>query len=110
MAQSRPIAELPAYSGPGGACPKCRVGGVLTEWHRAGGVLGPRQMAQRESPCKLRTDLQAFGGKGEHLCRLCRNCNYGWVEACADATAADPPTATGTSRLTALPRAEDNQR
>jgi hypothetical protein len=26
-------AELPAYSGPGGRCPKCGVDGIQTEWH-----------------------------------------------------------------------------
>jgi hypothetical protein len=39
-------------------------------------------MAGRRSPCK---DVDALAGlDGEHLCRLCRNCGYGWVEACAD--------------------------
>jgi len=77
------MADLPAYSGPGGQCPKCGAGGVQTEWHGSGGVLAPRKMGRREPPCKYEPDLAVFGGEGEHLCRLCLNCGYGWVEACA---------------------------
>jgi ribosomal protein S27AE len=78
------MADLPAYTGPGGYCPKCGAGGVLTEHHWAGGALGPKKMSRREPPCKDSDDLAAFGGEGEHLCRLCANCGYGWVEACTD--------------------------
>jgi hypothetical protein len=81
---------LPAYSGPRIPCPKCGVSGVLTEWHRAGGCLAPGKMSGREPPCNNRDDLAAIGGKGEHLCRLCVNCGYGWVEACAPSRGAGP--------------------
>jgi hypothetical protein len=78
------MADLPAYSGPGAGCPKCGAGGIQTEWHHAGGALAPQKMARREPPCKHRPDLAEFGGQGEHLCRICLNCGYGWAEACAD--------------------------
>lgn len=58
--------ELPAYSGPLATCPKCKAGtNVLTIYHRSW------------DPCEYRPS-------GEHLCRVCKNCSYGWVEACAD--------------------------
>jgi len=84
------MTDLPAYTGPGGYCPKCGAAGVLTEWHHIGGVLGPAKMARREPPCKSYPGLAEFGGEGQHLCRLCPNCGYGWVEACADSAAPDP--------------------
>jgi len=77
------MSDLPAYTGPGGSCPKCEAGGVLTEWHKAGGMLAQKKVAGREAPCRHCRDLAGFGGEGEHLCRLCANCGYGWVEACA---------------------------
>lgn len=77
------MTDLPAYTGPEGKCPKCGEYGGRTEWHWAGGVLAPEKMARREPPCKDIEDLASFGGEGEHLCRLCPNCGYGWVEACA---------------------------
>ena len=77
------MTDLPAYTGPGGYCPKCGGGGVLTEWHHVGGALAPSKMAHRKPPCRHHSDLAKFGGEGEHLCRLCTNCGYGWVEGCA---------------------------
>lgn len=76
------MTELPAYTGPGGCCPKCGAGGVQTEYHRLGGCWAPDKTCGRESPCKNRSELSAIKGS-EHLCRVCRNCGYGWVEACA---------------------------
>jgi hypothetical protein len=58
---------LPAYSGDA-TCPKCKAR-VSTHWHVMGGYVSSR--------CR-RLEI------GEHLCRICGNCGYGWVEACAD--------------------------
>jgi hypothetical protein len=54
----------------------------MTEWHWAG-PLAPRDMAGRRPPCAGRGELAVLGGEGEHLCRVCLNCGYGWPEACA---------------------------
>ena len=60
-------AELLPYSGPLATCPKCRAGTIVTTiYHRNIGTT-----------C-------AFGPDCEHLCRICKNCGYGWPEACAD--------------------------
>jgi ssDNA-binding Zn-finger/Zn-ribbon topoisomerase 1 len=84
------MADLPAYSGTGAKCPKCGRPGVTTEWHRAGGVLAPKKEAGPEPPCKSIRALETLRGEGEHLCRLCPNCGYGWAEACMDNRVGDP--------------------
>ena len=79
------MTDLPAYTGLRALCPKCGCSDVLTEWHSAGGVLAhDKKMARREPPCKAYPDLAKFDGSGEHLCRVCAHCRYGWVEACKD--------------------------
>lgn len=80
------ITELPAYSGPGGQCPKCGADCVKTEYHWAGGVWAPKKTFDRESPCKGIQTLSEIGGGSEHLCRVCLNCGHGWPEACIDAS------------------------
>jgi hypothetical protein len=82
-------ADRPAYTGPGGNCPKCGTGGVLTEYHYAGGVWAPAKMGRSEPPCKDHLELEDVL-RGEHLCRLCPSCGHGWVEACADAGQREP--------------------
>ena len=64
--------NLPPYSG-GGQCPKCGCA-VDTTWHECG-------QPDASLPCHR-------GGvhRGEHLCRQCPRCKYGWVEATKDAT------------------------
>lgn len=61
--------DLPPYSGDT-TCPKC--GSTIREaiWHP-----GPTD------------ECQESGLTGEHMCRPCRHCGYGWAEATADATA-----------------------
>lgn len=89
--------SLPAYSGPAGPCPSCGLPGPMTEWHRAG-PLGPADMAGRRPPCADRPDLALPDGQGEHLCRTCLNCGYGWAETCADPPAPRPaPSAQSTA-------------
>jgi hypothetical protein len=90
-AVSTATAALPAYSGPDGPCPRCGLPGAMTEWHWAG-PLAPQDMAGCRPPCAGHAELAVLGGEGEHLCRLCLNCGYGWTEACAgQGTAAPPP-------------------
>jgi predicted RNA-binding Zn-ribbon protein involved in translation (DUF1610 family) len=90
-------ADLPAYSGLGAECPKCGRPFADTEYHRAGGGFAPEKTGDREPPCKSIPALQRLDGEGEHLCRLCPNCGYGWAEACADSRAG------GTGRLMPVP-------
>lgn len=75
------MTDLAPYTGPGGYCPKCGAAGVQTEYHWAGGCWAPDKTCGRESPCKSHSELSAIEGS-EHLCRVCKNCGYGWVEAC----------------------------
>jgi hypothetical protein len=88
------MADLPAYSGILASCPKCGRPGADTEYHRAGGIFAPRKTAGREPPCQNLPALEALGGEGEHLCRMCPNCGYGWAEACV----AGPGDGTGRVR------------
>ena len=74
-------AGLPAYTGPDGHCPRCGIPGAMTEWHWAVPA-EPQGMAGRRPPCAGRTQLAVRDGHGEHLCRVCLNCGYGWTEAC----------------------------
>ena len=63
--------ELPPFSEHAG-CPKCASGTVAVIYHAApaGGF-----------PCEAPGTPLA----GEHLCRACGQCGYGWCEATADA-------------------------
>jgi hypothetical protein len=71
------MTDLPAYSGPGGRCPKCGVDGIQTEWHNSSKWVSGRQKVPCCAPCH---DLGR--DEGEHLCRGCGDCGYGWAEAC----------------------------
>jgi hypothetical protein len=82
-------AVLPAYSGPAGACPKCGQPDALTAWHWAGGGLAPQELGGRAPACGELGDLVGPGVQGEHLCRLCGTCGYGWAEACVIASSAE---------------------
>lgn len=73
------MTDLPPYSGRCAQCPKYETG-VSAEWHVTGGAFAPERKGDREYPCKRNRDLF----RKEHLCRICQNCGYGWVEACAD--------------------------
>jgi len=66
-------AELPAYSGWNARCPKCKAGTVVMTIYHA-----PKLADGTEAPCRW---AELFD---EHLCRVCKNCGYGWPEACAD--------------------------
>jgi hypothetical protein len=79
---------LPAYTGPDGHCPQCGIPGAMTEWHWAVPP-EPRGMAGRRPPCAGHAGLAVWDGQGQHLCRVCLNCGYGWAEACTRRTA--PP-------------------
>lgn len=85
---SAATAGLPAYSGPDGPCPLCGFPGAMTEWHWAVPP-APKQAALR-TPCAGHPRLAARDGKGEHLCRVCMKCGYGWTEACTGPGAPDP--------------------
>lgn len=60
--------DFPAYSGPDKRCPKCH-GEVSTNWTSGSG----RQFLHRE----------------------CRNCRYGWAEACVDGSSNPAPDGNG---------------
>jgi hypothetical protein len=78
---------LPPYSGPGGRCPKCQVPcAASTQWHWAALALRPQA---GPAPACGELSLLDTPVDGEHLCRLCGNCGYGWAEACLA-----PPTPT----------------
>jgi hypothetical protein len=86
---ARKAAELPAYSGPNATCPKCKAGTpVLTIYHYAGGVLAPKLPGGVNPPCRWASP------NDEHLCRVCKNCGYGWPEACADGSDDQRPDLT----------------
>jgi hypothetical protein len=80
------MTDLPAYSGPLAVCPKCRTPGASMKWHSLGGAFAPRKRGEITSsyPCRRIRDLDG------HLCRVCRNCGYGWVEASADSQPEEP--------------------
>jgi transcriptional regulator with XRE-family HTH domain len=69
--------ELPPFSGHAG-CPKCAGGTVAVIYHAAPAGGFPCEAPARPVP-------------GEHLCRACGQCGYGWCEAAADARPADRP-------------------
>lgn len=79
-------ASLPTLD-PDAACPKC-AGAVVSVAYHAGMAAG--------SPCA------APGGAalGEHLCRGCQRCGYGWPEATADSA----PARSVALRLVSEPR------
>jgi hypothetical protein len=77
------MAGLAPYSGPGGRCPKCQVPYASgTEWHWAT-VAFASQVQRGRAPACGELGLLGMPVEGEHLCRLCTNCGYGWAEACA---------------------------
>ena len=65
--------DLPMY-GSIVACPKCNGDKVRTEYHPHG-VLS--------EPCGTRFGWPNIQNLGEHLCRKCARCKYGWPEECA---------------------------
>ena len=65
---------LPAYSGPLTTCPKCRAEVKGSKFAPADSYSGSYYAARVCIP-------------GEALERRCRDCDYRWYEACADATA-----------------------
>lgn len=80
MTTRRPL--LPPYSGTRGPCPKCGLRGVGTNWHMS----LPYPV---ENPRGDRWTCWKYPPRCEHLCRLCNNCGYGWIEAVVEANA-DP--------------------
>ncbi len=79
---------LPPYSGPGGWCPKCQVpGAASTEWHWAEVALPSGEQHGRVLACG-ELGLLGTPADGEHLCRQCTSCGYGWTEAVAAPAAA----------------------
>lgn len=91
------VADLPAYSGPDGTCPLCGFAGAMTEWHWAQVPPAPQGTAGCRAPCAGHPGLAVWDGGGEHLCRVCLNCGYGWTEACTG------PGAPAPHRTPALP-------
>jgi hypothetical protein len=73
-------APLPPYTGPGVRCPKCGVPcAAATQWHWAALAFTPRD---QQDPACGELALLGIAVDGEHLCRRCGNCGYGWAEAC----------------------------
>jgi hypothetical protein len=66
--------ELPPFD-EDADCPKCRASGVRVIFH---------SLHMKGFPC-----MQALATwvLGEHLCRVCPRCGYGWAEAPADMNA-----------------------
>lgn len=75
MASSEP--GLLPFSGRNASCRKCGAS-VGAKWHGGGRNPG--------FPCHL-LSLAA----GEHMCRRCPHCGYGWMEATQDAGASTGP-------------------
>lgn len=65
--------DLPMY-GSITACPKCNSEKLKTIYHPAG-VLS--------EPCGQRFGWPLVQNLGEHLCRVCGTCKYGWPEEVA---------------------------
>ncbi len=86
---SAATAGLPAYSGPDGTCPLCGFPGAMTEWHWA--VPPAPEPAALRTPCAGHPGLTVRDGRGEHLCRVCMKCGYGWTEACTGPGTPAPP-------------------
>jgi hypothetical protein len=85
---------LPAYTGPGGRCPKCQVPcASATEWHWAAVAFPSREQQRGRAPACGELGLLGIPVDGEHLCRLCTNCGYGWAEACPAPPSAPPRVA-----------------
>jgi hypothetical protein len=62
-------------------CPKCDSSAIQTHWHPA--VV---MMAVPMEPCERWVQEALLTGQvGEHLCRFCHTCRYGWPEQTADA-------------------------
>jgi transcriptional regulator with XRE-family HTH domain len=69
--------ELPPFS-EHAECPKCASGTVAVTYHAAPAGGFPCEAPARPAP-------------GEHLCRACGQCGYGWCEATAEARPASRP-------------------
>lgn len=63
-------------------CPKCFGTGIQTSWHN----LIIMNANENEAPPCGRWSIQGLltGPVGEHLCRVCHTCHYGWPEQTAD--------------------------
>jgi hypothetical protein len=72
---------LPPFSDSSAECPKCRYPIVKITWHSRGGALG----GHKGFPCEHRRL------PGEHICRTCARCGYGFIEATADVGADEKP-------------------
>lgn len=88
--------DLPAC-GSVAICPKCAALDAMldTAFHRY-----PRPMVggpeRGTAPCAelvMRTPSEELEDFGEHLCRKCTRCGYGWVERTADAEEDEPEDA-----------------
>lgn len=77
---------LPPFSGDNAACPKCGYQGASTVHHPGRSLL-----------------CGAAGARGEHLCRACLRCEYGWSEALAQPPdAGDQPAPDGARPATRI--------
>lgn len=90
--REQPTQMLPPYSGPGGGCPKCGQAGAQTRWHWAGGALAPLE-PDGSAPACAGPGIVDVAVTGEHLCRSCAVCGFGWPESC---------TVAGAQAVTAL--------
>jgi hypothetical protein len=72
------MTDLPAYSGPGAECPKCKAGHLVTAWHY-GVAVTEKTPRGDDWPCEWPSWQNDWNL--EHLCRYCRNCAYTRAEA-----------------------------
>lgn len=72
---------------PAAACPKCHAEMVDAVWHAAMTVKAPPGW-----PCADMTRPVS----GEHMCRVCTRCGYGWCEIPADGGKGVPESLPGT--------------
>jgi hypothetical protein len=77
MSASSDTRGLPPFSGCASGCPKCGAE-AKARWHPHGGRSG--------YPCSIYLSSH-WRSVGEHMCRTCPGCGYGWMEATKDATA-----------------------
>lgn len=62
-------------------CPKCESKAIETVWHAT-----PVFHNEPMHPCEWWMAIEILTGPvGEHLCRVCLTCRYGWPERTGDA-------------------------
>jgi len=70
------VAELPAYTGASGVCAKCGCSDAESAYHQG---VPDIHWAGGEAVFVTRND-----DARDCMVRACRNCEYAWVEGCAE--------------------------